>query len=179
MDRATAQRLNSELNVHLTALQELSKKLAQLIPKRSTLMSQQNENEMVKKEFDLLSDDSRVFKLNGPVLVKQDVSEAKVTVMNRIKFFTAEMSVNSMGGRGRERELGRGERRLEGKKTESRFPFFWFRKLEFEREGREAAEKEGCMAHSSILLHRASFDFLNFCLASFPFFPPPSSSPRR
>jgi prefoldin beta subunit len=45
----------------------------------------------VKKEFDLLDDSSRVFKLNGPVLVKQDVSEAKVTVINRLKFFQAEM----------------------------------------------------------------------------------------
>jgi len=45
----------------------------------------------VKKEFDLLDDEARVFKLNGPVLVKQDVSEAKVTVMNRLKFFQAEM----------------------------------------------------------------------------------------
>lgn len=45
----------------------------------------------MKKEFDLLDDSARVFKLNGPVLVKQDVSEAKVTVINRLKFFQAEM----------------------------------------------------------------------------------------
>jgi hypothetical protein len=47
MDRATAQRLNAELNTHLVALQEISKKLQALMPKRATLMSQQSENEMV------------------------------------------------------------------------------------------------------------------------------------
>ncbi len=91
MDRATAQRLNAELNTHLVALQEIGKKLQNLIPKRGTLMSQQSENQMVKREFDLLNDENKVFKLNGPVLVKQDVSEAKVTIMNRLKFFQAEM----------------------------------------------------------------------------------------
>lgn len=91
MDRATAQRLNADLSAHVTELQEISKKLNALIPKRATLMSQLSENEMVKKEFDLLDDEARIFKLNGPVLVKQDVSEAKVNVMNRLKFFQAEM----------------------------------------------------------------------------------------
>ncbi len=91
MDRATAQRLNTELNSHLVALQEISKKLQALMPKRATLMSQQSENDMVRREFDLLKDDAKIFKLNGPVLVKQDVSDAKVTVINRLKFFQSEM----------------------------------------------------------------------------------------
>ena len=95
MDRATAQRLNTEMQTHLTALQEIGKKLQSLMPKRATLMSQQSENEMVKREFDLISDDDKVYKLNGPVLVKQDVSEAKVTIINRLKFFEAEMSDTS------------------------------------------------------------------------------------
>lgn len=91
MDRATVARMNQELGQHVAELQEISKKLNALIPKRATLMSQLSENEMVKKEFDLLTDESKVFKLNGPVLVKQDVSEAKVNVMNRLKFFQAEI----------------------------------------------------------------------------------------
>jgi len=93
MDRATAQRLNAELSGHVAALQEIRQKLQSLLSKRATLMSQQSENDMVRREFDLLKDDARVFKLNGPVLVKQDVSDAKVTVMNRLKFFAAELSV--------------------------------------------------------------------------------------
>lgn len=96
MDRATAQRMNAELTSHVTELQEIGKKLNALVPKRATLMSQQSENEMVKKEFDLLDDEAKIFKLNGPVLVKQDVSEAKANVMNRLKFFQAEMSANTL-----------------------------------------------------------------------------------
>jgi len=91
MDRATAQRLNAELGGHIESLQEIGKKLQSLIPKRATLLAQLSENDMVKKEFDKLGSDATVYKLSGPVLVKQDVSDAKVNVMNRIKFFQAEI----------------------------------------------------------------------------------------
>ena len=91
MDRATAQRLNSELSSHVAELQEIGKKLNALIPKRATLMAQVSENEMVKKEFDLLEDESKIYKLNGPFLVKQDVVEAKSTVTSRLKHFQSEL----------------------------------------------------------------------------------------
>jgi prefoldin beta subunit len=40
----------------------------------------------VKKEFDGLSDDSKVFKLVGPVLLKQERSEAVTAVNGRLEF---------------------------------------------------------------------------------------------
>jgi prefoldin beta subunit len=40
----------------------------------------------VKKEFDGLSDDSKVFKLVGPVLLKQEKSEALTAVNGRLEF---------------------------------------------------------------------------------------------
>lgn len=92
MDRATAQRMNAELNQYVTELQELSKKLNALVPKRALLMSQQSENEMVAAEFDGLKDDAKVYKLNGPVLVKQDVSDARTNVANRLKYITGEIA---------------------------------------------------------------------------------------
>ena len=44
------------------------------------------ENEMVLKELDLLEEDAQVFKLIGPVLVKQELVEVKTNVSKRIEF---------------------------------------------------------------------------------------------
>lgn len=71
-------------------------------------MQQQNECEMVKKvisvrdlctlrtithqELDLLEDDNDVFKLVGPVLVKQDRMEAQSNVEKRLSFISNELS---------------------------------------------------------------------------------------
>ena len=38
-----------------------------------------------------MSDDSDVFKLIGPVLLKQDKSEANMTVKRRLEFIESEM----------------------------------------------------------------------------------------
>ena len=49
---------------------------------RQQLDSQLNENKMVKEVMDTLGDADNVFKLVGPALIKQDVSEAKQVWQN-------------------------------------------------------------------------------------------------
>ncbi|KAK5177391.1 Prefoldin subunit 6, partial [Cryomyces antarcticus] len=51
------------------------------------------ENLGVQKEFATLSDDANVYKLVGPVLLKQDTSEARSTVDGRLEFIEKEMYV--------------------------------------------------------------------------------------
>lgn len=68
--------LQEEMNVKRTALQQL--------------LLQQNENEMVQQELDLLKEDDKVFKMVGPVLLKNDVEDAKMTVSKRLEFITGE-----------------------------------------------------------------------------------------
>ncbi|VDN00704.1 unnamed protein product [Thelazia callipaeda] len=58
---------------------------------RQQLEGQLTENKLVKTELDLLEDDAKVFKLIGPVLVKQDIVEAKQNVEKRLNYITAEM----------------------------------------------------------------------------------------
>ncbi|XP_013596031.1 PREDICTED: prefoldin subunit 6-like isoform X2 [Brassica oleracea var. oleracea] len=52
---------------------------------------QLGENELVLKELDLLEDDANVYKLIGPVLVKQDLAEANANVRKRIEYISAEL----------------------------------------------------------------------------------------
>ena len=47
---------------------------------KQAMTEKKNENEMVMAEFKLLDDDSNVYKLVGPILAKQDLTEAKENV---------------------------------------------------------------------------------------------------
>ena len=58
---------------------------------RQTLESQQAENLAVQKEFAILSADSKIYKLIGPVLLKQDKNEAVSSVKGRLEFIDKEI----------------------------------------------------------------------------------------
>lgn len=55
------------------------------------LAQQENENELVLNELKLIADDSAVYKLVGPVLIKQDLDEARSNVEKRLQFIGDEM----------------------------------------------------------------------------------------
>ena len=65
--------------------------IGKLAGARQQLISQVNENGMVKQELDLLEDSATVFKLVGPILVKQELGEAKVNVEKRLEFIKNEL----------------------------------------------------------------------------------------
>ena len=76
----------------MAAMKESQEKIAELREPTTRLMGQVNENEMVKKELELMEDDAAVFKLQGPVLVKQDLAEARQNVANRLKYLHGELA---------------------------------------------------------------------------------------
>ena len=49
------------------------------------------ENNIVKKELALLDDEDVVYKLIGPILVQQDISDAKLQVDSRIEIINKEI----------------------------------------------------------------------------------------
>jgi len=65
--------------------------LTKAVESRQQLDSQRQENELVKKEFDLLDESNSIYKLVGPVLVKQDRTEAFTNVKNRLDLINAEI----------------------------------------------------------------------------------------
>ncbi|XP_073417463.1 prefoldin subunit 6 isoform X2 [Dendrobates tinctorius] len=58
---------------------------------RQKLEVQLTENNIVKDELALLDDSNTVYKLIGPVLVKQDLEEAKSTVDKRLQYINGEI----------------------------------------------------------------------------------------
>ncbi|KAG9551674.1 hypothetical protein KCU71_g14314, partial [Aureobasidium melanogenum] len=70
----------------------LQNELQTTVTARQKLESQQQENKGVKSEFANLDDDANIYKLVGPILLKQDVSEAKSTVDGRLEFIEKEIN---------------------------------------------------------------------------------------
>lgn len=89
---ATAVReLQRDLETKANDLSKLQKDIAKNHQVRKKYTIQLGENELVLKELDLLNDDANVYKLIGPVLVKQDLAEANANVRKRIEYISAEL----------------------------------------------------------------------------------------
>uniref|UniRef100_A0A2D4FF48 Prefoldin subunit 6 n=3 Tax=Micrurus TaxID=8634 RepID=A0A2D4FF48_MICCO len=83
--------LQKKLQTELDKYQQLQKDMSKCMTARQKLEAQLTENHVVKEELDLLDPSNSVYKLIGPVLVKQDTEEAKATVGKRLEYITGEI----------------------------------------------------------------------------------------
>jgi prefoldin beta subunit len=58
---------------------------------RQQLVAQLSENQFVQKELETLEADGEVFKLVGPVLIKQELGNAKENVEKRMEYINGEI----------------------------------------------------------------------------------------
>mmetsp|Transcript_5065 Transcript_5065/g.7120 ORF Transcript_5065/g.7120 Transcript_5065/m.7120 type:complete len:140 (-) Transcript_5065:184-603(-) len=86
MDRNEALKMQKILQEEVKKLQTVNQKIQKLAEPRNAYMTQLAENEGVIKELEMLSEDDKVYKLMGPVLVLQELDVAKRDVHNRISF---------------------------------------------------------------------------------------------
>uniref|UniRef100_UPI00358E8F29 prefoldin subunit 6 isoform X3 n=1 Tax=Myxine glutinosa TaxID=7769 RepID=UPI00358E8F29 len=82
--------LQTKLKAEIDKLQSVEKDISKSVATKQKLETQLLENTIVKEELDLLDETNTVYKLVGPVLVKQDLEEAKSTVGKRLEYITAE-----------------------------------------------------------------------------------------
>ncbi|CAB4395892.1 prefoldin subunit 6 [Rhizophagus irregularis] len=83
--------MEARLEALTSEYQKIQKDLSNAIESRQRLDSQLQENEVVQKEFKLLKDDANIYKLIGPVLVKQDKVEATTNVDKRLEYIKSEI----------------------------------------------------------------------------------------
>ncbi|CCM03485.1 uncharacterized protein FIBRA_05619 [Fibroporia radiculosa] len=83
--------LQDRLQAASTDFQKIQNDLSNVVEARQRLEAQLSENELVKKEFSQLTPSNTVYKMIGPVLVKQDQAEAKSNVDTRLDFIKGEM----------------------------------------------------------------------------------------
>ncbi|XP_055376921.1 probable prefoldin subunit 6 [Condylostylus longicornis] len=89
MDKETAA-IQKKLQNELDAYQAGQKDFQKLAQQRQILEGQLNENQCVLDELNLLGPDNKVYKLYGPVLVKQDLEDARQNVGKRIEYIKKE-----------------------------------------------------------------------------------------
>ncbi|KAI1183633.1 prefoldin subunit [Nemania serpens] len=84
-----------EVQARLQALsedyQKLQQELQTAVDARQKVEAQRQENTGVQKEFDRLKDGESIYKLAGPILLKQDKVEAESTVKGRLEFIGKEL----------------------------------------------------------------------------------------
>ncbi|KAL9249666.1 Prefoldin subunit 6-like protein [Drosera capensis] len=83
--------LQRDLENKASDLRKLQKDIGKNHEVRKKYTVQLGENELVLKELELLKEDADVYKLIGPVLVKQDLAEANANVKKRIEYISAEL----------------------------------------------------------------------------------------
>ncbi|KAI1817685.1 prefoldin subunit [Poronia punctata] len=105
----------AELQAKLQALsedyQKLQQELQTAVEARQKIEAQKQENLGVQKEFDRLKDGESIYKVAGPILLKQDKIEAESTVKGRLDFIGHELDRTE----GQIKEI---QERLEKKKGE-------------------------------------------------------------
>jgi prefoldin beta subunit len=83
--------IQKKFEEELAKFQKSQTDLNRHIHQRQLLESQLTENSFVKEELDLLKSDDVIFKLVGPVLLKQDLVEANQNVQKRIDYIKGEL----------------------------------------------------------------------------------------
>ncbi|ETI24828.1 hypothetical protein G647_04198 [Cladophialophora carrionii CBS 160.54] len=100
-----------KLQVLSEALQKIQDDLQSAVEARQKLEAQQQENKGVRNEFASLAEDAGIYRLVGPVLLKQDKTEAVSTVDGRLDFIGKEIVRTE--GRIKELQEGSEKKRVE------------------------------------------------------------------
>lgn len=83
--------LQKRLQQEVEKYKAVQKDYQKVFSVRQQLDGQLMENNVVKEELALLEDGANVYKLMGPVLVKQELEESRQTVDKRIEYITNEI----------------------------------------------------------------------------------------
>jgi prefoldin beta subunit len=92
MDPRKGELMQMAYKEYMKELGEVTKSDQALVGPRGQYSAQLEENKAVEREFKKLDDDAVIWKQIGPALVKQDPSEAKANVANRIKYIQGELT---------------------------------------------------------------------------------------
>lgn len=83
--------LEKKIQTNYEEFKSAQKEFTKLVQQRQLLDGQLNENKNLLDELNLLGADNKVFKLFGPVLIKQELEESRHNVAKRIEYIKNEL----------------------------------------------------------------------------------------
>mmetsp|Transcript_2105 Transcript_2105/g.2306 ORF Transcript_2105/g.2306 Transcript_2105/m.2306 type:complete len:120 (+) Transcript_2105:80-439(+) len=101
-----------EMQKELEKFKAMQETLQKAYESRMGLIAQQQETELVKEEFDTIEEDAVVYKLVGPVMVKQNIDDAKGNVSKRLEYISGELERSNKIIAEKETELGDKQKHL-------------------------------------------------------------------
>ncbi|CAO1438010.1 unnamed protein product [Diamesa serratosioi] len=91
MENQAAQ-IQKKLQIELDSFKASQKDYSKMVQQRQLLDGQLNENKSVLEELNKLSEDKNtVYKLMGPILVKQSLTDSQQNITKRIDFISNEL----------------------------------------------------------------------------------------
>ena len=93
---AALRSIQQQLQDSVTEYRQMQQEVSSVVGQQMKLQQQVNETSMVQQELEMLGDGGdagagTVYKLVGPLLVRQDTYEAKANVNKRLEFIKKEM----------------------------------------------------------------------------------------
>ena len=79
------------VDAEVVKYRQIQEDIQKLRTDQQLLLQQKSENEMVKQELSLLNDGEQVYKMVGPVLMKNETEDAKQTVDQRLELIVGEL----------------------------------------------------------------------------------------
>ena len=86
-------KIQQMLQAESEEIKKIEAEYTKVVNGKRSMTEKKSENEMVQQELNLIADgdEATVYKLVGPVLAKQDLSEAKTNVSTRLSYITKEI----------------------------------------------------------------------------------------
>nr|ACO14667.1 Probable prefoldin subunit 6 [Caligus clemensi] len=91
VSKGTLESLQTQFQEELETMKKIQKLQQKALVDQQTLDSQLNENKLVKDEMTVLEEGAVIYKLVGPTLLKQDLTESKSNVEKRIDYISKEL----------------------------------------------------------------------------------------
>ncbi|XP_031622309.1 probable prefoldin subunit 6 [Contarinia nasturtii] len=88
---AECKAIEKKMQSEVDQFKSIQKDFSKLVQQRELLDGQLNENKSVLEELKILKDDNQVYKLYGPVLVKQDLEDSRQNVSKRMDYIKKEL----------------------------------------------------------------------------------------
>lgn len=90
----SSEEFQKKLSQEFDKMKIIQKDMQKAMVAKQTLDGQLAENKVVLEELEFLTPENKVYKMTGPVLVQQDLEEAKQNVEKRIMFISTEVKRN-------------------------------------------------------------------------------------
>ena len=97
--------LYKEYDYEMNEIKKLQEKMTDLTGKIQKLTQQKTENEMVQTEMKFLDKTDKVYKLVGPLLKEEELSDAVQNVDQRLAYINKELKTSEEGLKAAERNI--------------------------------------------------------------------------